>query len=919
MEAPARPSVHLQRGDVLAQQGDVLVLPCTTDPDLGEPWLSVLFRWGIVRPDRAMALGEVVLEPAPPDSGYGSIAFAATLGEGSRSSVPVVNACGTSLGRLTADRPLTVVTPLLGTGVGRLDAFEAARALAIGFQAAATPGSVLLVVVKDESHWTAIQRREGADLAAGVTGSYSWTTSDSRSSSSVSSSSSAGVSSSLPTEEIVEAPSETTAEATAEAPVEALAAVLRDPPLPGPTSWTAAYAADTADRATRIDAGTDPLGIVDDVRMLASVIASRHITPPLSVGIFGDWGSGKSYLMNQLRLQVRHLSDEAASAVEADPDPARRPSYHSRIAQVEFNAWQYAGGELWPSLINRVFEGIRDHFDDDARYQKMIDELASRTQGQTDAEAELHRAERALQQQGAATTVQGVATSEALRADAKTLEAAGLGGSANLVTLADEVAQLRSLGGQLSRGWRAHRGWVVLLGLAALVLVGALVWVVSTPSVSRWVAAVGAAPVVVVGGVAVRWVDRLARAGLRILAAGQQEALDLERARAAYAHAQEAYADVSGKGSARVYSFVKERYAAEDYRKYLGLVPLIRDDLATLSRHVGPDAEGDGEGELDRVVLYVDDLDRCSSEQVVHVLEAVNLLFGLPLFVVVIAVDSRWLLRSLEQRFVGVLSSRAGAPSAQDYLEKIIQIPFWLRPMGSDGFSRLVGDLARASVVAPSAAVDPRLGEASDHAGSAVASDGSAASAAGAPAPEVADATQTGPAVDDDEPGSAWVTRYAPPGAPSDEVVDLWPQTLQLTEAECDFLDDLGPLVRTPRAAKRLVNTYQLTRVQVQDLDAFVGEQQYRPLMLLLALVTSSPGLTADMAHDLVTSGAPHLEAHLRRLNPGSTSPTTKAWAAQREALATLPCECVTPEALRRWLPLVSRFSFQTGLAAVVR
>ena len=51
------------------------------------------------------------------------------------------------------------------------------------------------------------------------------------------------------------------------------------------------------------------------------------------------------------------------------------------------------------------------------------------------------------------------------------------------------------------------------------------------------------------------------------------------------------------------------------------------------------DAEND-ETSFERVVLCVDDLDRCPPEKVVDVLQAMHLLLYFPLFVVV-AVDSR--------------------------------------------------------------------------------------------------------------------------------------------------------------------------------------------------------------------------------------------------------------------------------------
>ena len=44
---------------------------------------------------------------------------------------------------------------------------------------------------------------------------------------------------------------------------------------------------------------------------------------------------------------------------------------------------------------------------------------------------------------------------------------------------------------------------------------------------------------------------------------------------------------------------------------------------------------------IERIVLYIDDLDRCPPERVVEVLQAVHLLLAFELFVVVVAVDAR--------------------------------------------------------------------------------------------------------------------------------------------------------------------------------------------------------------------------------------------------------------------------------------
>jgi hypothetical protein len=78
------------------------------------------------------------------------------------------------------------------------------------------------------------------------------------------------------------------------------------------------------------------------------------------------------------------------------------------------------------------------------------------------------------------------------------------------------------------------------------------------------------------------------------------------------------------------------------------------------------------------VVLYIDDLDRCPPKRVVQVLEAIQLLLTTKLFIVIIAVDDRYINRALEKTYQDILKRR-GNPSGVDYLEKIIQIPYRMR------------------------------------------------------------------------------------------------------------------------------------------------------------------------------------------------------------------------------------------------
>lgn len=104
----------------------------------------------------------------------------------------------------------------------------------------------------------------------------------------------------------------------------------------------------------------------------------------------------------------------------------------------------------------------------------------------------------------------------------------------------------------------------------------------------------------------------------------------------------------------------------------------------------------------DRIVLYIDDLDRCTREQVYAVLHAVHLLLAFDIFVVVVGVDLRWVEGAIAEHFRSVDGeddAKARGKRAVDYLEKIFQVPFWLPKLTvssgttESGFSKYVQGL----------------------------------------------------------------------------------------------------------------------------------------------------------------------------------------------------------------------------------
>ncbi len=86
-----------------------------------------------------------------------------------------------------------------------------------------------------------------------------------------------------------------------------------------------------------------------------------------------------------------------------------------------------------------------------------------------------------------------------------------------------------------------------------------------------------------------------------------------------------------------------------------------------------------GQTNLRRLVVVIDDLDRCNHTQVIETLEAIRLFLAVPKTAFIIAADELMVQNAARQRFPGLEQTDS---LGRDYLEKMIQIPVRLPPLG---------------------------------------------------------------------------------------------------------------------------------------------------------------------------------------------------------------------------------------------
>jgi hypothetical protein len=103
---------------------------------------------------------------------------------------------------------------------------------------------------------------------------------------------------------------------------------------------------------------------------------------------------------------------------------------------------------------------------------------------------------------------------------------------------------------------------------------------------------------------------------------------------------------------------------AEHDKKYIGHINSFEQDFKEL---VTAYTQGG------KLVIFIDDLDRCLPENAITILESLKLFIGDANCIFVLGMDHTIIQDGIDQRYDGKLSI-----SGRDYLDKIIQIPFYL-------------------------------------------------------------------------------------------------------------------------------------------------------------------------------------------------------------------------------------------------
>jgi hypothetical protein len=257
--------------------------------------------------------------------------------------------------------------------------------------------------------------------------------------------------------------------------------------------------------------------------------------------------------------------------------------------------------------------------------------------------------------------------------------------------------------------------------------------------------------------------------------------------------------------SERVAGYVK----GPDYGSRMGYQHEVIEDLKFLRDRIPSKP---------RIVVAVDDLDRCSDESIMETLQAINLVLGASDFFVVLAIDPDMIHRAIARQRGLRDEDELAETFAEDYLRKIIQLPLHLpRRTAQQRFGFVSQLFSPAAQREYHAARNGQGGGEQPDAGPPPQPDGARMPFAWSPAAIVPPRVQVLRQVQDTK------------------------EELQALQRYEEFLRD------NPRELKRLVNVHRLVKILVQRPDVAPTTEHQRKLVAWLVFCARWPSLVDDV------------------------------------------------------------------------
>lgn len=429
----------------------------------------------------------------------------------------------------------------------------------------------------------------------------------------------------------------------------------------------------------------DKLDIAKEVEALYEMIYESG-RDNLNIGIFGEWGSGKTFFVNELGKRFENNDDHLF---------------------VTFNAWNYYDTNVVTNLVYKVYEEINSKCfecdDTPSEFQKMVAEHNSIAN--EEIESKIKELERLR------TDVSKDRVDFILNTFEVEFKNEFGGGLENFSTYLDDIIDFKNNSDnrwsfilrEISNiyMWLKERKRNAIVAIASLIIIvfaingvldvkEGIVTIIS--KISFFSMFITSALASIRGSKIYNFIGKASKNYIKNSNYNNDidkynneiEKLTIEK---------KSYGEDMSREAIR--HFIENKLESELYTKKIGYTHAIKKDLLLIKDWLESSSIDSG---LSKIILVIDDLDRCSSEQVIQVLQSVHLLLSSDLFTVILTVDSKWVINSIKSNYTQINKSIHDDYTAIEYLQKIIHFPFWMNSMSENLSVKFIKDMNNSNV-----------------------------------------------------------------------------------------------------------------------------------------------------------------------------------------------------------------------------
>lgn len=480
------------------------------------------------------------------------------------------------------------------------------------------------------------------------------------------------------------------------------------------------------------ETGKDSIGVQQEATAIAQLLTVKDLVPPFTVGLFGGWGSGKTFMFNQIKDVIIKIQKSYRCENQSSYD------YAGHIYVVKFDAWTYSKGNIWSSLMYTILTELNKQIQIETILKKkfgpgffgksVVEELEALTSNEIEFLDKYNGStiEKETISKDLAEAVNIAYDYNKEKLDELKLKRYSLKQKESLITNNKFISVLRSVIEETTKDPpprpeaqnqeaqdRIHDTsvkkissltlvksiWVLIndgewtnyfyIAIATTFVVPILMWFV-LKSFTLLLSSI------ILPGIATlcRWKTQADEFMAHVqpllgeiekyknwdeLKEGIEK--EIKNCKKQLAKEQEESRLIEGTNLKDFLNMHKQT----GYGSNLDIVHQVQKDLNKLCEALFNEKQKSffPRGKP-RIVLFIDDLDRCPADAVVDTLEALQLLVKSKAFVAVVAMDMQYVTLALEKKYQGILK-QGSHPSGLDYLEKIIQLSFRVPPLKLEG------------------------------------------------------------------------------------------------------------------------------------------------------------------------------------------------------------------------------------------